>query len=191
MGGKSGERLYFETNHFETQLMTDKLIGVGFTKKTHGSQGELKITLKDEYFDDFVNSDVVFINVQGKPLPFFIENLREAGDILLKIEDVDSPSDAKDLTSKELFLREKDIKITKKEGEVLTFELMVGYEIFDEETGLIGKIESVEAMPQQHLAIVGYLGREVFIPLHPQMVVSLDEKAKQLVLRLPEGLLDL
>ncbi len=144
--------------------MTDKLIGVGFTKKTHGSQGELKITLKDEYFDDFVNSDVVFINVQGKPLPFFIENLREAGDILLKIEDVDSPSDAKDLTSKELFLREKDIKITKKEGEVLTFELMVGYEIFDEETGLIGKIESVEAMPQQHLAIVAYLGTSIEKP---------------------------
>ncbi len=171
--------------------MTDKLIGVGFTKKTHGSQGELKISLKDEYFDDFVNSEVVFINVQGKPLPFFIENLREAGDILLKIEDIDSPSDAKDLTSKALFLREKDIKITKKEGEVLTFELMVGYEIFDEESGLIGKIESVEVMPQQHLAIVEYLGREVFIPLHPQMVVSLDEKARQLVLCLPEGLLDL
>ena len=64
--------------------MADKLIGVGFTKKAHGAQGELKITLKDEYFDDFVNADVVFINVQGKPLPFFIESLREAGDILLK-----------------------------------------------------------------------------------------------------------
>lgn len=171
--------------------MTEKLIGVGFTKKTHGALGELKITLKDEYFDDFVNADVVFINVQGKPLPFFIENLREAGDILLKIEDVDSPSEAKNLTSKELFLREKDIKITKKEGVVMSFELLVGYDIYDEEAGLIGKIESVETLPKQHLAVVNHQGKEVFIPLHPQMVVSLDEIDKKVLLRLPQGLLDL
>lgn len=171
--------------------MTDKLIGVGFTKKTHGSQGELKITVKDEYLEDFVNADVVFINVQGKPLPFFIENLRDAGDILLKIEDVDSPADAKNLTSKELFLREKDIKIQKKAGEILTFELMVGYELLDEETGSIGIIEAVESLPHQHLAIVNYQDREVFIPLHPEIVVALDEKAKKITLRLPEGLLEL
>lgn len=171
--------------------MTDKLIGVGFTKKTHGSQGELKITVKDEYLEDFVNADVVFINVQGKPLPFFIENLRDAGDILLKIEDVDSPADAKNLTSKELFLREKDIKIQKKAGEILTFELMVGYELLNEETGSIGIIEAVESLPHQHLAIVNYQDREVFIPLHPEIVVALDEKAKKITLRLPEGLLEL
>jgi 16S rRNA processing protein RimM len=171
--------------------MSDKLISVGFTKKTHGAQGELKITLKDEYFDDFVNSEVVFINVQGKPLPFFIESLRDASDILLKLEDVDSPTQAKDLTSKELFLREKDIKIIKKAGAVLTFEMMAGYELFDEQAGLIGKIESVETLPHQHLAVVNHQGNEVFIPLHPSLVASVDENAKKIVLRLPEGLLDL
>lgn len=171
--------------------MTDKLIGVGFTTKAHGAQGELKISLKDEYFDDFMNAEVIFMNVKGKPLPFFIENLREAGDILLKIEEVDTPADAKELTSKEIFLREKDIKVQKKQGEVLTFELMVGYELHDEQLGLIGTIESVEAMPQQHLAILDYQGKEVFIPLHPQMVVELDEKSKKIVLRLPDGLLEL
>ena len=46
-------------------------------------------------------------------------------------------------------------------------------------------------MPQQHLAIVDYRGREVFIPLHPDIVVSLDEKAKKITLRLPGGLLEL
>lgn len=171
--------------------MSEKLVSVGFTKKTHGSQGELKVEIKDEYFDDFVGSDVVFMNVQGKPLPFFIENLRDAGDMLLKIEDVDSPTEAKNLTSKELFLREKDITISKNEGVVLTFELLVGYELHDELAGLIGKIESVEVMPQQHLAIVNHQGNEVFIPLHPSLVVKLDEKAKKITLRLPEGLLDL
>jgi 16S rRNA processing protein RimM len=171
--------------------MSDKLISVGFTKKTHGAQGELKISVKDEYFDDFVNSEVVFMNIQGKPLPFFIENLRDAGDILLKLEDVDSPTEAKDLTSKELFLREKDINIVKSAGEVLTFELLVGYDLHDELVGFIGKIESVETLPQQHLAVVNYQGNEVFIPLHPNLVIKLDEKSKQLVLRLPEGLLEL
>lgn len=171
--------------------MTDKLISVGFTKKAHGSQGELKVSLKDEYFDDFVNADVVFMNVQGKPLPFFIENLREAGDILLKIEDVDTPADAKELTAKELFLREKDIQVQKKAGEVLTFELLVGYDLHDIQLGFIGKIESVETLPHQHLAIVEFQGKEVLIPLHTQIVAELDENSKKIVLRLPEGLLEL
>ena len=171
--------------------MTEKLVAVGFTKKTHGSQGELKITLKDEYFDDFVKSGVLFINMQGKPLPFFIENLREAGELILKLETVESPNDAKNLTSKELFLREKDIKISKKEGEVLTFELLVGFELHDEHAGLIGKIAAVETLSHQHLAVVTYEEREVFIPLHPSLVVSINELSKRIVLRLPDGLLDL
>jgi 16S rRNA processing protein RimM len=171
--------------------MSDKLVSVGFTKKTHGAQGELKITLKDEYFNDFVNSDVVFMNVQGKPLPFFIENLRDAGDILLKIEDVDSSTKAKDLTSKELFLREQDIKLFKEETGVVTFERLVGFDLLDEQLGFIGKIAEVEVLPQQYLAIVTYKESEIFVPLHANLMVALDEKKQTIMLRLPDGLLDL
>jgi 16S rRNA processing protein RimM len=171
--------------------MSDKLVSVGFTKKTHGAQGELKITVKDEYFDDFANSDVVFMNVQGKPLPFFIENLRDAGDILLKIEDVDSPTEAKHLTSKELFLREQDIKLFKEETGVVTFETLTGYDLYDEQLGFIGKIVEVEALPHQYLAIVKYQENEIFVPLHANLVVALDEKQQTIVLSLPDGLLDL
>ncbi len=171
--------------------MSDKLVSVGFTKKTHGAQGELRITVKDEYFDDFANSDVVFMNVQGKPLPFFIENLRDAGDILLKIEDVDSSTEAKQLTSKELFLREQDIKLFKEETGVVTFESLTGYDLHDEQLGYVGKIVDVEVLPHQYLAIVSYKESEIFVPLHANLVVSLDDKKQTIVLRLPDGLLDL
>ncbi len=171
--------------------MTDKLVSVGFTKKTHGAQGELKITLKDEYFDDFVNSEVVFINVQGKPLPFFIENLRDAGDILLKIEDVDSPTEAKLLTSKELFLREQDVKEFKKEVGIVTYDKLAGFSLYDEQLGLVGEIASVETLPHQYLAIVNYRQNEIYVPLHASLVVSLNEKEQKITLRLPEGLLEL
>jgi len=171
--------------------MSDKLVSVGYTKKTHGAQGELKITLKDEYFDDFVNADVVFMNVQGKPLPFFIENLRDAGDILLKIEEVDSPAEAKQLTSKELFLREKDIKLFKQESGLTTFDKLAGFNLHDEQLGLIGKIVSVESLPQQYLAVVEYKGNEIFVPLHASLIVVIHEKEQRITLRLPEGLLDL
>ncbi|MCC6724076.1 MAG: 16S rRNA processing protein RimM [Saprospiraceae bacterium] len=171
--------------------MADKLVSVGFTKKTHGAQGELKITVKDEYFEDFVNADVLFMNVQGKPLPFFVENLRDAGDILLKIEDVDSPTEAKHLTSKEIFLREQDVKIFKEEAGVVTFEQLAGYEIYDEKEGLIGEILSVEVLPQQYLAVVNYQEKETYLPLHASLLVSIDEKNKKVTLRLPEGILDL
>lgn len=171
--------------------MTDKLIGIGFTKKTHGAQGELKVSIKDEYLEDFVNAEAVFIQVQGKPLPFFIENLRDAGDILLKLEEVDSPAAAKELTSKELYMRETDLKVAVAVSPIHVFEQMVGYELADETTGPIGNIISVETLPQQYLAIVSYQEREVFIPLHANLVAAVDHQGKKITLRLPDGLLEL
>lgn len=171
--------------------MTDKFIAVGYTRKTHGSQGELRITIKDEFFEDFSNADAVFLNVNGKPLPFFVENLRDIGDLLLKVEEINSTEEAKMLTSKEIFLRESDIKAGAAEIEILPFHELKGFLLFDEDGSEVGEIIDIEKMPMQYLAVVVYQGAEVFIPLHNKMVVSIDNQAKKLTLRLPEGLLEL
>lgn len=171
--------------------MAEKLVAIGYTKKTHGAQGELKVLVKDEFLEDFVNAEVIFLQVQGKPVPFFIENLRDAGDLILKLETIDTPSDAKNLTSKEIFLRETDIQFTQPDGEITSFQLLVGFKLFDEVTGEIGEILSIETLPHQELAVVNWQDREILIPLHPSMIVGLDEKQKKITLRLAEGLLEL
>ncbi len=171
--------------------MADSLILIGHTKKTHGAAGEIKVFVEDHYLDDFAQSEVVFINIQGKPAPFFIENLRVAGDLLLKLEEIDTPAQAKTITSSEIFLRKQDISHVEINEDLASFRQYEGFEIEDEHLGRIGKIVEVIELPQQELAVVIYQDREVMIPLHADLVRKIDKKTSTLLLQLPEGILDL
>lgn len=165
---------------------------IGQTKKTHGAQGEVKVEIKEQYLEDFAQADVVFIKIQGKPVPFFIENIRDAGDLLLKLEEINSPTQAKEFTSKEIFLRVEDVSSIEEEAEdKFNFAEFTGFLLEGVEQGMIGKIIEVQQYPQQELALVNFQGREILIPLHPELVVQVNKKSKKLVLHLPEGLLDL
>lgn len=172
--------------------MAEPYILIGHTKKTHGAQGELKVEIREQYLEDFAQADVVFLKIHGKPAPFFIENIRDAGDLLLKLEEVNSPTQAKEFTSKEIFLRVEDVSSIEEEAEdKFNFAEFTGFSLEGVEQGVIGKIIEVQQYPQQELALVGFQGREILIPLHPELVVQVNKKSKKLVMQLPEGLLDL
>lgn len=172
----------------------EKYVSIGNTKKAHGARGEVKVAVKDHYLEDFAAAEVVFIPVQGKPVPFFVEEIREAAaDLLLKLEDVNSPADVLSITSKEIFLREQDVLAESEEAEVstLSFAKFTGYQLIDAERGLVGEIKEVLEFPHQELASLTWQGKDLLIPLHESLIVKADKKAKTLTLRLPEGLLDL
>jgi 16S rRNA processing protein RimM len=173
--------------------MQEQLTEIGYTKKTHGAQGELKVVVEAPFLADFLETEVIFLPVNGKPLPFFVEYIRAANDLLLKLEGVDSPSDAKDLTSKTLLMRSANLSNETDEGEEDDSEFtdFQGFMLYDKDLGLIGEIKEVVEFPQQEMAIVDYGGRELLIPLHDDLVDSMDEAAKKLTLVLPEGLLNL
>lgn len=172
--------------------MLESYILIGQTKKAHGAQGELKVEIKGSFLEDFFEAKVIFVKVQGKPVPYFIEGIRDAGDLLLKLEDVDSPAQAKELSAKEIFLRASEVReALDEEASEVSFAECAGYTLEDVNHGSIGLIQEVLEYPQQELALLNYGGKDILIPLHPYLVVSLDKELKKLVLHLPEGLLEL
>ena len=46
---------------------------VGFTKKTYGVKGELKVNIPDNYLEDFAQAEVLFLGLAGRKIPYFIE----------------------------------------------------------------------------------------------------------------------
>lgn len=172
--------------------MNTTYLPVGFTKKTYGAKGELKVVIQDDYLEDFLSAEAIFMEVQGKPAPFFIEYVREGNDLLLKLEGVDSPEQAKAYTSRDLMLHIKDVNTPPPllPGE-LKFGKYEGFMIWDEESGEVGLIEEVQEFPQQEMAIVRYQGKQVYIPLHDRLILDIDEARKKITLRLPEGLLSI
>lgn len=172
----------------------EKYISIGYTKKTKGVKGELKIEVADIYWEDFQKSTVVFLLQKGKEMPFFIEKIINEKELLLKLEDIDSKETAHDLTSKELFLRASDV--SKKEEAITTnsdlkFGHIVNYQIEDQTLGNIGIIAEVLEFPQQEMAILFIEEKEILIPLNDALILKIDEANRVVTMDLPEGILEL
>lgn len=168
---------------------------IGFTKKTYGVKGELKLNIEDKYLEDFAQADVLFLGIAGRRIPYFVEYINFDNPFTIKLEDFDSKESAIDLTGKEIFMRATDLlKEEEKVFEVvgnLVFEKYVGFEIHDETLGKIGQIEDIIEYPQQEMAALTYQEKEVLIPMNEQLIVNIDDKGQVIIMDLPEGILAL
>ena len=163
---------------------------IGFTKKAHGIRGHLRVHVEDRYRNSFLRADVVFIEVGGSPVPFFVERIQENGGLLLKLEEYDQREAVIPMTGKELSLRETDIVVPEEDEEV-ELTALVGYEIVDETVGTVGEIRDILEMPEQLLAALEYEGKDILIPLVPDLIVEMTHRPAVIRMDLPEGLLDL
>ncbi len=169
------------------------MVSIGFCRKPHGVGGELKVQIEAEYLEDFLQAEVIFLDITGKQVPYFIEKIRPGSEILVKLEDVDSREAAAALNGKEMLMREEDVHTGEEEEneEDLAYEDLVGYEIIETDLGPIGKIEDVLEYPQQMMALLIYQEREILIPLNEYLIQDIDIENQQVIMELPEGLLEL
>ncbi len=137
----------------------------------------------------------IFLDVKGAKVPYFVEEIRGSGAMILKLEEVDDRDAAYGLQSREVFLREEDIlsdaarEIELPEG--LTYGHLVGAQIIDQHSGPVGVIDEVLDMPQQEMAAVQYKGKLVLIPLNERFIKAIDGKSNTVEMDLPGGLLDM
>lgn len=174
--------------------METQYVNIGFIKKTHGIGGELKLVVEERFLEDFLNNERVFLDVKGSKVPYFVTYVRGKGEMILKLEDVDSREAAYLLQSREVFLREQDVRprsLDPEEEEALEYEHIEGFLLVDKTAGEVGIIDEVLDMPQQEMAFLKYKGRELLVPLNEQFIISIDEKAKKIFTDLPEGLLEM
>ena len=170
-------------------------VNIGYTRKAHGLAGEIKFSIEEQYLEDFLKNERIFIGVKNLKIPYFIANVRGKGELIVHLEDVNDRDAAQALQSKEIFLREQDI-LTDREREIevpddsLEYEHLSGFLITDKSLGEIGCIDEVLEMPQQEMAFLRYKNREVLIPLNDQFILEIDEKNQVVRMDLPEGMLD-
>ena len=70
------------------------------------------------------------------------------------------------------------------------FEHCVGYVIFDGATE-IGVVEEIVEYPQGEMAVLTYKNKDTIVPLNDVFVKKLDNEKRQIIMELPEGILDL
>jgi len=170
-----------------------QLIEAGRSYKVYGLKGALWISI-DKNFQSFVKKNkVIFFNVEGNPVPFFIEKISVDESWLVNLKDVSNPEDAALLTNQSIYVDQSRIKVVpeKVEKDLVEDSSWIGYTLFDKTSGQSGIIKAIEEFPQQLMAVILFKEKEHYILLRDEWIQQVDDTTKSIYMELPEGMFEL
>lgn len=164
---------------------------IGTLMRTHGIRGEVAFQFTDDVWDR-VDTDYLFLRLDGLLVPFFLEEWRFRSDsvALLKFEDVDDAVAASRLVGADVCFP-KELTPSDVDEEDLTWKHFIGFEVLQEEQKL-GTVSSVLDQTANVLLVIETPeGKELLIPAHENFILKADHRQRLLLVDIPEELLTL
>mgnify|MGYP001434106677 FL=1 len=158
--------------------------------KVSGFEGAVTVKLERLFSEKLPNMESVFLEIEGRPVPFFISDVDYSGaDILrLKFDGYNSSGKVAEFVGCRLFLTTPETFNNKIEE----INSLVGYKVVTSENITIGAINEVIQNPGQWLlSVISDSDKTILIPLHEDFIVKIDNAKKLLIMELPEGLTDI
>ena len=182
----------------------DNLQQVAQVLKSNGTDGELVMGFREIAPEDINPKEPVFIIFDGLPVPFFIESFAKRGQTkaLVRLTDICSQEDAEELVGKAVHIEEGNLPEMSIEED--GFAALVGWtvltpaedflepsEMTDEEAEFIevGEITDFLDIPKNPCIEVETENGAVMLPLHEDLILSIDPEYQEIIMQIPEGLL--
>ena len=172
--------------------MRPRLIAIGEIVRAHGLGGDVKVkALTDQPARfDALHGCIVWDPDRDARSERRVERVRRQGaHVLLKLSGIDGIDAARTLTGRLVAVAESDA-MPLAAGHCYPWQLE-GCRVETEDGARVGEIASVERSPAQDLWVVSDGIRDHLIPAVPEIVVDVDLGARRVVIRPPEGLLEL
>ena len=163
---------------------------IGKLLAVHGLTGELLLKHELGKKTSLKGLQAIFIEEKKSSfLPWFIEStkIKSEEEIYIKLEGINSREAAIRLTQKEIWLPETDFKKFAAKSAPAS---LLGYTIINSGEPL-GEILELIEQPHQLLCRLDIKGKEVLIPLHEKTLQKVNHKKKEVLVELPEGLLEI
>jgi 16S rRNA processing protein RimM len=163
---------------------------IGKLVAVHGLKGELLLKHELGKKTSLKGLQAIFIEeMKNSFLPWFIEStkIKDEKEIYLKLEGIATREAAMRLTQKEIWLPEPDFK---KFAAKTAPASLLGYTIINNKEHL-GEILELIEQPHQLLCRLEIKGKEVLIPLHEESLKKVNHSKKQVLVELPDGLLEI
>jgi 16S rRNA processing protein RimM len=156
----------------------------------HGLKGEL--VLKHELGKKSSLKDVKAIFIEDKKdsfLPWFVEStkIKSENETYLKLEGLETRETAAKLVQKEAWVTEEDFKRLSAKSAPAN---LLGYTIINNKERLSEVLEVIE-QPHQLLCRILLNEKEVLIPVNEGFLRKIDHKRKEVLVELPDGLIDI
>ncbi len=162
---------------------------VGTVSRSHGLKGAFKVNITVEASPQFEENEPVFIQLQGEPVPFFVEEISSASSnsIVLKVEDLDTIEATDRFIGLEILLPSGKVPRTLKDEA----HSIIGVEVYDIHHGQIGKILGIMHLPKQSVQEEEKEGKQILIPFVEEVVIEIDDENQSVMVETPDGLVDL
>ncbi len=172
--------------------MAEKYISVGKLGKPHGLSGAFRFMLNNKLKNKKKQPLHFTVESNGSYLPWFVKEIQWSSDTdgFVFFEEISTPEEAKKLSGMGLFLAEKDFKLLFS-SKIEIIDNQIGYEAIDIKNGKIGTISGMVKNQSQLLCEVKTAKDEIFIPFIDKFILEIDKRKKQVIFKLPEGLLNL
>jgi 16S rRNA processing protein RimM len=169
----------------------DDCIQLGFLTKPHGIKGHLVLKLNDFSFEEIEEMELVFIIVDGLPVPFFIEEFSERNNntLTIKLEDINSEPQARKYSESVVYIKRNVLVDSNIEG--TNINAYKGFTVIDNKLGEIGIFDSILDYEKNPIMRVLKHNKEILIPYHQEFIINIHEEDKKIFVDCPEGLLDL
>jgi 16S rRNA processing protein RimM len=146
------------------------------------------IALEGEISEKIKEMESVFVEIDGRPVPFFFEyvNNTSPNTLVAKFDYYDSDSSVAEFVSCRVF-SDNETLITYSDSKLPIY--LNGYLLLDSDRREIGEIHKVLSFPRQvMLELRNARSEEILIPYSEDMILEVDDLNKILVLDLPEGI---
>lgn len=166
------------------ERIDENIAEVGKIMKTHGVKGEVTLAINN---DALFEADCIIVKLDGLYIPFFVESRRSKGATvdIVKLEGVDSEADAAPLLGASVFLKKDQLQ--EEEEEWNSFE---GYTIYNGDFR-VGEISAIDDQTENQLFIIDTPNGEILIPIVDEWVEEVNDDDQYIVMKLPDGLLEM
>lgn len=167
----------------------DDLVLVGRVARAHGNKGQVIVNPETDFAGDRFRPGAVML-VGASATPRIIETVRlHQGRPIIALQGIETMDDAEALAGAELRIPASTLG-SLPEGTYYHFDL-VGCDVRDTADRLVGTVAAVEGTLELSRLVVNGADGEVLIPLAEEICIDVDIAARRIVVRLPEGLLEL
>ena len=180
------------------------MLQVAQVLKSNGTDGELVMSFRSIAPEDINLQEPVFIVFDGLPVPFFIESFTKRGNskALVRLTGIHCQEDVDEISGKAVYIEDSAAPELSLEED--GFAALVGWTVLTPESPAhvredeneiddslyeIGEITDFIDIPNNPCIEVETENGAVMIPLHEDLILSVDPEYQEIIMQIPEGLL--
>ena len=165
--------------------------------KSNGTDGELVMGFREIAPEDINLNEPVFIIFDGLPVPFYIESFAKRGNTkaLVRLTDICSMEDVEEIAGKPVYIEADNLPEMSLEED--GYAALVGWMVLtpenaddmDSDLYEIGEITDFIDIPNNPCIEVETENGAIMIPLHEDLILSLDPEYQEIIMQIPAGLI--